>query len=50
MNKQKIFYLVFCCIGGAMMGIATANLKSMLGVFLLIAGIYLVISSILRMK
>lgn len=50
MTKQRIFYTIICIIGGALMGLATANLKSMLGIFLLISGIYLVVSSVLRMR
>ena len=50
MVKQRIFYAIICLLGGLLIGFASANLKSMLGIFLLVSGIYLVISSILRMK
>ncbi len=50
MNKQRIFYFIVCVIGGGLIGLASANIKSMLGIFLLVSGAYLMISSILRMK
>lgn len=50
MTKQRIFYAIVCIIGGLLIGLASANIKSMLGLFLLISGVYLVISSVLRMR
>ena len=50
MLKQRIFYIIVCAIGGLLIGLATANIKSMLGIFLLVSGIYLVVSSVLRMR
>lgn len=50
MRKQRIFYAVVCMIGGLLMGLASANLKSMLGIFMFVSGIYLVVSSSIRMR
>lgn len=50
MAKQRIFYIIVCIIGGLLIGMASTNIKSMLGIFLLVSGIYLVVSSVLRMK